>query len=198
MRITFTFLMLSAFLTLSTHAQTTHEVVVSSFQFSPAELQIEVGDIVQWTNTGGNHNVNGSASDFPNNPVPFGNALSTDNWVYEFTFTQEGVYEYNCVAHPGPMQGTITVVDPLSVSEYAADEIRVYPNPVQDFIQFDGLETLDDSPTITIFDVQGKVVKQALLLGERRIDLSEFSSGVYTYQIVTDRGVAKKGKLIKN
>ncbi|MCA1761574.1 MAG: T9SS type A sorting domain-containing protein [Cryomorphaceae bacterium] len=196
MKITSTLLMIFSFFAFAANAQTTHQVEVSSFMFSPAELQIEVGDAVQWTNLGGNHNVNGSASDFPNNPVPFGNELSTDNWVYEFTFTEEGVYNYNCVAHPGPMQGTITVVDPLSVSEYAADEISLFPNPIRDFVQIDGLENLSEIPTLSVFDAQGKMIKQKVLNGERRIDFSNFSSGMYTYQITTNRGVAKKGKLI--
>ncbi|HKL02889.1 MAG TPA: T9SS type A sorting domain-containing protein [Cryomorphaceae bacterium] len=197
MKITSTFLMLFALFAFSTQAQTTHEVTVSNFQFDPADLQIEVGDIVQWSNAEGTHNVNGTAVDFPNNPMAFGSEIATGNWVYEFTFTQEGLYEYNCAVHPGIMQGSITVSEPVSVSEFAADEISVFPNPVQDFIQVDGLENLSDVPTITIFDAQGKLVKQIVLNGERRIDLSEFSSGIYTYQVATDRGVAKKGKLIK-
>ncbi len=41
--------------------QTSHTVAVTSNKFTPAEITINTGDTVIWTNTQGNHNVNGSA-----------------------------------------------------------------------------------------------------------------------------------------
>ena len=49
-------------------AQTTHEVVVESLSYSPAMLTIDLGDIVNWTNSQGNHNVNASTEIFADNP----------------------------------------------------------------------------------------------------------------------------------
>ncbi|MFT4696748.1 MAG: plastocyanin, partial [Urechidicola sp.] len=48
---------------------------VSNTAFSPTDLTITVGQTVQWVNTGGSHNVNGTAATYPNNPESFGNSV---------------------------------------------------------------------------------------------------------------------------
>lgn len=90
----------------STQAQTVHNVSVQNFFFQPADLIIEVGDVVVWTNQSGFHNVGTSA--FPGNSESFGNSPGV-NWEYEHTFTEAGFNQYRCDIHP-MMQGTITVV----------------------------------------------------------------------------------------
>ena len=88
------------FLALSTilvvNAQTTHNVSVTSNVFTPADLTIEVGDEVVWTNNGGFHNVNGTTATYPSNPESFGNSTGT-GWTYSFTFNTEGFYDYQCL-----------------------------------------------------------------------------------------------------
>lgn len=74
------------------------------------DVSIETGDTVTWdfAGSGANHNA-ASANDVPADPAwkdyatPFSNSDA-----YSREFTQPGVYEYVCQAHPG-MDGTITV-----------------------------------------------------------------------------------------
>lgn len=82
--------------------------------FTPADITINVGEVVAWTNVGGNHNVNGSLASYPDNPEGFDNgAASTDAWTYAHSFTLAGVYDYQCDPHVGlGMVGTVTVIDP--------------------------------------------------------------------------------------
>jgi plastocyanin len=83
---------------------------VSNTAFSPTDLTITVGQTVQWVNTGGSHNVNGTAATYPNNPESFGNAVSA-GWTFDHTFMTEGTYNYQCDPHVGlGMAGTITVM----------------------------------------------------------------------------------------
>jgi len=91
-----------------------HMVEVTSNQFTPADITINVGETVGWTNLGGNHNINGTQATYPNNPESFGNgAASSAAWTYEFTFGNIGVYDYQCDPHVGfGMVGTVTVIDP--------------------------------------------------------------------------------------
>lgn len=90
-------------------AQTTHQVSVTSNQFDPQNLTIEVGDIVEWNNSQGSHNVNGTLADYPTNPEGFGNSVGA-NWTYSFTFNTPGFYEYKCDPHQFlGMVGTVTV-----------------------------------------------------------------------------------------
>lgn len=86
--------------------------------FSPADITINVGEVVAWTNTGGNHNVNGTLATYPDNPEGFDNGpASTDAWTYTKTFTIAGIYDYQCDPHAGlGMVGTVTVIDPNTPS----------------------------------------------------------------------------------
>jgi len=95
-----------------------HVIEVSSNMFTPADITIQVDESVRWMNVGGFHNVNGTLEAYPDNPEGFGNgAASADLWVYDFTFTVPGVYDYHCDPHVVlDMVGTITVegdVEPM-------------------------------------------------------------------------------------
>ncbi|WP_303925775.1 T9SS type A sorting domain-containing protein [Draconibacterium sediminis] len=91
------------------NAQTTHVVQVTSNVFTPSELTINVGDVVEWKNTEGSHNVNGTTSTYPDNPESFGNSVGT-GWTFSHTFTIAGTYNYQCDPHAGQgMHGTIVV-----------------------------------------------------------------------------------------
>ncbi len=91
--------------------QTSHAVNVTSNVFTPAEITINQGDEVVWTNTQGNHNVNGLQSKFPDNPESFGNAVGS-GWVFSHVFTIAGVYDYQCDPHVNfGMVGKVTVID---------------------------------------------------------------------------------------
>ena len=84
---------------------------IRTLSFSPADLQIEAGETVQWINVDGFHNVDGSTDTYPNNPDSFysGDASSND-WSYSFTFTVEGDYTYQCNPHAAMgMVGSILV-----------------------------------------------------------------------------------------
>lgn len=100
---------------LSLTAQMSHKVTVSSFQFSPQDLTITAGDTVIWTNSSGNHNVDGKTSAYPNNPVSFGNALGT-SWTYKFVFTTAGTYDYKCDPHVSLGMIGKVIVNPKSTT----------------------------------------------------------------------------------
>ena len=88
-----------------------HIVNVSNYKFTPKELQIEVGDTVEWQNTQGSHNVNGTTTTFPSNPESFGNSIGS-GWKYQHVFKTAGKYDYHCDPHAaGGMVGSIEVKD---------------------------------------------------------------------------------------
>ena len=86
-----------------------HDVTVSSNVFTPANLNVNAGDTVRWTITGGSHNVDADDGSFRSGPVGSG-------WdPYSFTFTEQhaGANLYHCDAHGFPggggMSGVINV-----------------------------------------------------------------------------------------
>jgi plastocyanin len=78
-------------------------VTMESIAFKPAEITIQAGDTVTWTNEDSvGHDVTGD--DF-NSGSPGGIA---NGETFEHTFDQAGTFDYVCTVHPG-MEGTVTV-----------------------------------------------------------------------------------------
>jgi plastocyanin/DNA/RNA endonuclease YhcR with UshA esterase domain len=95
---------------LSNANATVHNITVGSNFFNPNSVTVAVGDTVIWTNTSGNHNVNGATSVFPSNPASFGNTVGPAGWVYQHVFNLPGTYNYQCDPHAPGMSGTVNVV----------------------------------------------------------------------------------------
>ncbi len=102
-----------------TAGQTSHMVDVKSNIFTPADITINEGDTVVWTNTEGRHNVNGLQSKYPSNPESFGNDVGT-GWVYSHVFTMPGNYDYNCDPHVA-----LGMVGKVTVQELTPDTLTV-------------------------------------------------------------------------
>ncbi|MEA2363894.1 MAG: plastocyanin [Thermoleophilaceae bacterium] len=85
-------------------------MALPSDDFSPADVTVNVGEKVTWSNSGGNHNV---VLDEGNTRL---NAPSTSSWTVERTFTAVGTVRYYCEIHGDPngvgMAGIVRVVDP--------------------------------------------------------------------------------------
>ena len=108
------FLLLLACTVQQVKAQSSHVVDVTNNVFTPDELTISVGDTVIWTNSQGNHNVNGTQTTFPDNPESFGNGVGV-GWTFSHVFTIPGTYDYQCDPHVGfGMVGQVIVEDPGS------------------------------------------------------------------------------------
>ena len=77
-----------------------HTVEVGpGMSFSPADLNVAVGETVEWVWVGGEHNVNGSTDTFPNNPDSFYSGEPQEGGTYQFSFTVAGDYYYQCDPH---------------------------------------------------------------------------------------------------
>src|SRR5690242_11576335 len=83
-------------------------VTASNYQFTPAAVNIVVGETVTWTNAGGMHNVHSDTG-------LFHNTISTDPWQLSFTFKAPGTFSYLCQQHGAGgyggfnMRGSVTV-----------------------------------------------------------------------------------------
>jgi len=101
-------------LTASTAAQTTHVVSTAGNNFVPAEITIEVGDTVRWTDLVPSHNVAevdcpSTAASVPNGGFYSGSPGEVDE--FSVTFTSEAEHCYICPPHSsGGMWGKITVL----------------------------------------------------------------------------------------
>lgn len=83
-------------------AATTSTVQIQDFAFTPATLNIHVGDTVVFSNGDDvTHNVSGDG-------LSSGDIAAGKSWTH--TFDKAGTYAYVCTYHSG-MKGTIAVTD---------------------------------------------------------------------------------------
>ena len=93
----------------------------NEFSFMPDTVNISVGDTVRWTWASDFHSVTSGTSctadgQFcsPDNTNCEAGILNNTGFVYEFTFTQTGVYQYFCALHCfAGMTGVVNVMRPL-------------------------------------------------------------------------------------
>ncbi len=178
-------------------AQTSHTVLVSSNSFTPADLTVQVGDTVIWTNTGGFHNV--STDPYPENPEAFGNELSADAWTFTHIFTLQGINLYQCDVHSGSMQGSVTVEDPTLSANYPDENaaISIFPNPATDILKWNLNDfQLPADTYFTLFDLTGKKVAQFKMNNNSFIDISYLTQGIYHYEIKAGIEQIQTGKLL--
>jgi LPXTG-motif cell wall-anchored protein len=83
-------------------AAATKSVTISDFKFSPAEITIQQGDTVTWTNDGPTaHSATASDGSFDTGIFSAGGSRSR-------TFDEAGTFAYICTPHPN-MHGTVVV-----------------------------------------------------------------------------------------
>lgn len=76
--------------------------------------------------------------------------------------------------------------------------LTLFPNPTAEFIQIDLEDTNINNATIIVFDMMGKkVLTQNVVNKISRIDVSDFSNGQYTYQLISEGVVEFSGNFVK-
>jgi LPXTG-motif cell wall-anchored protein len=77
-------------------------VTIADFQFTPAQITVNQGDTVTWTNSGPSaHSATATGGSFDTGIFPAGQSRS-------HTFNEAGTFSYICTPHP-QMHGTIVV-----------------------------------------------------------------------------------------
>ncbi|MDZ7623447.1 MAG: T9SS type A sorting domain-containing protein [Ignavibacteriaceae bacterium] len=173
-------------------SQTTHDVTVQNFSFSPGELTITVGDAVRWTNILGTHNVKADDNSFTSGPA------APAPWEFTHTFTTAGLNPYYCEPHGGPggsgMAGVVVVQNPVGVDDekLIADKFELlqnYPNPFNPSTNI-GFRISDRGfVSLKVYNILGDeiatLVKEEKEQGVYNItfDASGLSSGMYLYKL---------------
>ena len=82
-----------------------HSVTLGpGMSFSPSTLNIQAGDTVTWTNSGGIHTVNADDGSFDS-------GAPANSWVFSHTFNAAGSFGYYCEVHGSPTGGMRGVVN---------------------------------------------------------------------------------------
>jgi hypothetical protein len=75
-------------------------------------------------------------------------------------------------------------------------DIKVYPNPVSDWIEIES--NTNKELMISIVDLSGKVLVNSKLCGSSKIDLTNFQKGFYILKINQPEKILETRKIIKN
>jgi plastocyanin len=81
---------------LYSHA-TTWNVTVESYQFTPATLNVMVGDVIHWTWIGGTHTT--TSVSVPMGASTWDSPINTTQKTFDYTVTTAGTYNYECSFH---------------------------------------------------------------------------------------------------
>jgi len=115
-----------------TEAQTKHTVLVGNYAFNPQNVNITVGDTVEWQWVDGAHT---TTSDSLTGGNVWNANITSATPVFKFVITAPGVHSYHCIPHIAMgMTGTITASLPTSVDEQNlfVSQFKLaqnYPNP---------------------------------------------------------------------
>ena len=188
---TFVVVFVAVISTLDIAGQTTTNVSVANFSFTPQTVTITAGDKVVWTNNGGTHNVDGKMSTFPANPESFGNSVGS-GWTYEFTFNTAGTYNYQCDPHAGFGMTGVVIVNPKSVtavpllSDNKGVKIQVYPNPVSDYLELLLPANYPSISSLKVYSINGSLISEKAYAGNTEIiryDVSQLTKGLYLLEV---------------
>lgn len=111
--------------------------VENEFTFMPDTLNISVGDTVRWTWASDSHSVTSGTSctsdgQFcsPDNMNCDAGILNNTGFVYEFTFTQPGMYQYFCALHCfAGMTGVVNVLPAVRILPTPRPRPTPWPRP---------------------------------------------------------------------
>ncbi len=86
-------------------------------------------------------------------------------------------------------------VQTTSVGEASAMDAMVYPNPAENQVNIEvsGLQS------INVYNAMGQLVKSVEVGGKDQyvMQVADFATGLYSLQLVTDKGVVNKSVLVK-
>jgi plastocyanin len=90
--------------TMSASFAATWRVRVADFQFTPATLNVAVGDVIIWRWQSGMHTT--TSLTVPPGARPWDRPIDSANLTFRYRVRVAGTYTYECSIHPF-MQGTI-------------------------------------------------------------------------------------------
>ncbi len=125
--------------------------------------------------------------DFAQSPVNIVTILTNVNRPTDITFDGNIMYflDLNSISK--------VAISTLNIDEFAQDKIQLYPNPTKDYLK---VSNLKDDIEFTIYDLNGKNLKQGIVSPNEQINISDLNVGIYFINFKGKSNLTKK--FIKN
>jgi plastocyanin len=173
-----------------------HIITQNQVSFSPATLEVAVGDTIRWEWTSGNHTTTSSL--IPPEAAFWDSPLTASIPFFEYKITVAGTYSYFCFFHQSMgMEAEIIASNPLEMENYKAVNIEIYPNPSVDFINFRNFDA-SKKYIVEIYDMSGRKIYDNEMNLDKSINIENYKSGVYFLWIYDAEGFVSKRKILIN
>lgn len=133
----------------------------------------------------------------------FGDGTTSQDTSPVHIYPQPNIYNVCLIVSNINSSDTICRVVNVGVSSINEEQtspfdIIIYPNPVSSNLVM-GLKGLDYlRGSVFMYDIAGRQVASKIWTGQYLdLDMSHLQAGIYFYEVLTDRGSIKKGKIIK-
>ena len=165
------------------HADDVQIDVQSNF-FMPGTATLNLGDMITWTWSDGNHTT--TSVNIPEGAPMWDQPINSSSVSYSYTPSVAGTYTYECSIHATMgMIAAFTVVDPTPVSEAEARIDFDVTVPVTGYLKVDYYISEDGMMSLRLFDLVGREVKSLVegnyQSGEftRQFDVASLKKGIY-------------------
>jgi plastocyanin len=188
-----------------TSGQTLHIVEVTDFDFIPMNIDISVGDTVEWQWIEGTHT---TTSDSTSGQNVWDAPIDAANPTFRFVITASGVHSYYCTPHLSlGMVGTITAT-PVSGISYVSNPVNEfllnqnYPNPFNPSTTINFSIPKASKVAMEVFNSIGEkvetLVDRELSAGNYNFEwnASNLTSGIYFYKLTSGDFVETKKMIL--
>lgn len=174
--------------------------------FSPNTLSIKVGDTVNFVLANNHNAVEVSQATYDANGNTSNGGFSVPYGGGPVVFQNAGTYYFVCQPHAAlGMKGIITVSAVTGVTDIQgiSNEIKIYPNPVTDYVKIAYALDRNTKVTIKLTDLSGREVSD--LLSEFRgagnweetFDLSNLTPGIYLLKVSKGNNMVNQKLIIR-
>jgi len=120
-----------------------------------------------------------------NNSLAVFNSSFGDTILFKFTFISDGTAELS----DGLMFDNILLFDVFvfGIEEQSDISVKIFPNPVQTEINFEGASF--ENSVVYIYSLDGKEILRKTITDENIIDVSELATGTYIVKVILETGV---------
>lgn len=176
-------------------AQVKHVIEVYNYRFEPSQLNINIGDTIQWVWKEGIHTT--TSISLPNGGLPWSQSLTSSSPSFKYVPVETGSYGYYCQNHGTTqnMTGMFGVWDPNGIEEESESIFQIFPNPASDKLNVNSKELAEG---VEIYTIEGKLLfssdtKQL----NYSLDISELETGAYLLLVRYEKDKHYTGRFFK-
>lgn len=157
--------------------------------FSPATVNVHVGDTIRWIWTSGSHTT--TSSNIPAGAQAWNSPLTASVTQFDYVVTVEGTHNYVCTPHAniGMIGSFQASAAPLGLNDkISIGSVKIYPNPAKDQAALRLTTENAGQGTLIVYDLLGNQINRNnvfIVQGMNNIPISieNINPGIYLVEL---------------